>query len=73
MEALVREWLEPDISLEEEVERNWAEVIHQTYRFDYLSKQVCVITFPESEFSVCSNSQWPAGEHVMVVVDATAV
>ena len=48
MEALVREWLEPDISLEEEVERNWAEVIHQTYRFDYLSKQVCVITFPES-------------------------
>ena len=40
MESLIQELLEPDHSLEEEVSRNWGEILIQHYQFDRLEKEV---------------------------------
>ena len=39
---MIQDRLEPDISLEEEVLRNWFEVISQKYQFDRLEAEVGV-------------------------------
>ena len=40
VDSQVRERLEPDISLEEEVQRNWAEIVFSKYHFDCLLREV---------------------------------
>ena len=40
VDALIQEKLEPDIALEDEVTRNWAEIILEHYHFDRLEREV---------------------------------
>ena len=40
VDSLIQRKLEPDICLEEEVNRNWSEILFQLYRFDRLVKEV---------------------------------
>ncbi|KAL5486683.1 hypothetical protein EMCRGX_G019194 [Ephydatia muelleri] len=43
VDSLIQRKLEPDICLEEEVNRNWSEILFQLYRFDRLVKEVEVL------------------------------
>ena len=40
VDSLLQRKLEPDICLEEEVSRNWTEILFQFYQFDRLGKEV---------------------------------
>lgn len=44
VEALVEAKLEDDNSLDDEVQRNWDEVLSQRYQFDRIEKEVCILT-----------------------------
>ena len=41
--ALKEQKLEDDVSLDEEIDRNWIEVVQGTYRFDHLVQEVWTI------------------------------
>lgn len=40
---MIQEKLEPDFTLDMEVERNWREIVHQWYQFDRLQKEAEMI------------------------------
>ena len=42
--ALKEQKLEDDVSLDEEIDRNWIEVVQGTYRFDHLVQEVWTIS-----------------------------
>ena len=41
--ALKEQKLEDDVTLDEEIDRNWIEVVQGTYRFDHLVQEVWTI------------------------------
>ncbi len=41
--SLIQEKLEPDFTLENEVGRNWKEIVNKLYRFDRLLKEVEIL------------------------------
>lgn len=59
MDSFVQRKLEPDLSLDEEVARNWAEILNQFYQFDRLLKEVC-------EGDACG---WCVGCEVVMTTD----
>jgi secreted Zn-dependent insulinase-like peptidase len=43
MKSVIQDKLEPDFTLESEVDRNWKEIVNQWYKFDRLQKDVEVV------------------------------